>query len=175
MAKKSEISKKIDEISSVFGIKRRGRTIFDIKVCCDERVSKKEPINENLDQSKFSNTSDKILTLKSGSWKNATPWFGVDENDEIYTMMSLPNLNRFLGSYRNLARQNFDLRLEKSILKQIPIDFGDAWAVCIDKISQISNQDEGVAIFHIDLDKVVENVKLEHPNLFVNLNEITKR
>ena len=66
MAKKSEISKKIDEISSVFGIKRRGRTIFDIKLCCDERVSKKEPINENLDQSKFSNTSDKILTLKSG-------------------------------------------------------------------------------------------------------------
>ena len=61
MAKKSEISKKIDEISSVFGIKRRGRTIFDIKLCCDERVSKKkEPINENLDQSKFSNTSDKI-------------------------------------------------------------------------------------------------------------------
>ena len=63
----------------------------------------------------------------------------------------------------------------KKFENTIPIDFGDAWAVCIDKISQISNQDEGVAIFHIDLDKVVESVKLEHPNLFVNLNEITKR
>ena len=155
MAKKDEAISKINEISDSLGLAESEKTIFEIMH--DE---------EN---------GSKTLTLKNGSWANKEPWFGIDEKGDLHTMVSVKSMTDFLESYKAIARENFDLRLEKSILKQIPIDFGDVWVVCMDELKNIAEKNDGIQVFKIDLDKVVENVKLKYPNLFVDMEKYIKR
>ena len=67
------------------------------------------------------------------------------------------------------------MRLEKSILRHVPIDFGDVWVVCMDELKNIAESNDGIQVFKIDLDKVVENVKSKYPNLFLDIQDYMKR
>ena len=56
------------------------------------------------------------------------------------------------------------MKLEKSILQQLPLDFQDVWAVAMEEIGK-SKKNE------IDFDKLVKKIKKEHPNLFLDLKD----
>lgn len=139
--------KYIDEFSKNYGIKKEEQGIV--------RLQKSE------------NKNEKKLILQSGSFSASEPLFILDEDNEVYTMLSIHSLNSILDSLRQNQKENFELKLEKAIYQQVPIDFNDVWAVAMDKINNAKNE--------IDFEKLVKELKQEYPNLFVNMQAVAER
>ena len=153
LEKYSTCLKRIDEFSQNLGIKKKDRTIFKMK----------QSENEN----------EKCLVLENGSFDSPEPWFVIDENDEIHTLLSLQSLKNILESLKQSQKENFELRLEKAIYQQIPVDFNDVWTVAMDEIKQKAQN--GTMEVSIDLEKLISKIKQEHPNLFVDMQAMIER
>lgn len=145
--------KRIDEFSQNLGIKKEDRTIFEMK--------------------KSENENEKCLVLKNGSFESPEPWFVIDDNNEIHTLLSLQSLRNMLENLKQSQKENFELRLEKAIYQQIPVDFNDVWTVAMDEIKQKAQN--GTMEVSIDLEKLVLKIKQEHPNLFVDMQAMIER
>lgn len=142
MARKNAlINKNMKDISSIFGIKRNDRTIFEVQR--DEEC-------KNL----------KLISSKFGK----EPWFAIDD-ESLKVIVQSDLLLAILHSLRNAERENFELKLERSILQRYPIDFNDVWAVAIDEIRNYKHSPSS-----LNLDKILDNIKKKHPNLFINLD-----
>ena len=90
MEEKEKALKKIDKASEFFGLDSSKRTVFEISQGED---------------------NEKKLTLKNGSWSDEEPWFGIDENNEVHTMISIKSLANLIAATKNAMQENFNLKL----------------------------------------------------------------
>lgn len=122
---------------------------------------------------KTQNPDVKQLNLKSGSWEAAEPWFIVDENKKLHTMMSMDSVNKIIDNFKGAQQENFNLKLEKTIWQNVPLDFHDVWAVAMDEIKQMATREKkDVKVINVDLENLVARIKKEHPNLFLDLKDL---
>ncbi len=139
-------------------------------------ISKDIGLNGNKTVIEIENTENpevKRLSLKSGSWSANEPWFVVDENQKLHTMMSINSVNKIVENFRATQEENFNLKLEKTIWQNIPIDFQDVWAVAMDEIkNKATKEKEDIKVINVDLEELVTKIKAEHPNLFLNFKDL---
>ncbi len=87
--------------------------------------------------------------------------------------MSINSINKIVENFRATQEENFNLKLEKTIWQNIPIDFQDVWAVAMDEIKCIATgKDEDIKVINVDLEELIINIKAEHPNLFFNFKDL---
>ena len=84
----------------------------------------------------------------------------VEVNDEIRVALKAEEYLKEMELLKKSLKENFELKLEKAILSEFPIDYDDVKAVVLEEMKK--NEDASI-------DEVVNRVKLEHPNLFYNL------
>ncbi len=123
------------------------------------------------------NTDDpniKKLHLKKGSWESNNPWLAVDKNDEkkVYAFVPVDILSKVLNSSREIQQENFNLKLEKTIWQNIPIDFEDVRIVAMDEIKKLAAKQKDKTVVSVNLEQLIQKIKSEHPNLFLNIKEL---
>ncbi|MDD3344458.1 MAG: DUF2603 domain-containing protein [Sulfurospirillaceae bacterium] len=107
----------------------------------------------------------KTLRLKRGSWKSKKePWLVIDDNQKVHALISMDAMHKIVENFKQMEQDAFALKLEKSILQQLPIDFQDVWTVAMKEV-QKSKKTE------INFDRLIKKIKQEHPNLFLNLKD----
>lgn len=117
--------------------------------------------------------NEKILKLKSKSFEGPKPWFIIDEEGEIRVLVHISNLENLLESERKNQIDNFELRLEKALYRQVPVDFNDVWVVAMELIKRKCGK--WFWDTDLDLDKLMEDLKKEHPNLFIDMDAVVQR
>jgi len=123
-----------------------------------------------INQKDTQDPDKKLLTLQSGDWNTNEPWFVIDENDKIHTMISIDTFLQIIQSLQKAQEENFNLKLEKTIWQNIPLDFNDVWTVAMTEIKkQIENSKDKKTI-GINTEKIVQDIKKKYPNLFLNLD-----
>ena len=108
----------------------------------------------------------KLLRLKNGAWDNAKePWLVYDEKQKLHALLSIDTLTKMIEHFKKAEQETLFLKLEKSILQQLPLDFQDVWTVATEEIKKSKKSE-------IDFDKLVKKIKKDHPNLFLDLKDL---
>ena len=123
----------LENISQTLGISKRRRTTFEL---------------EDMDNNQMK------LSYKGKANLN-TPWFGM-YGDKPCALVPAELFEAVINALKNAQKENFELKLERSILQNLPIDFGDVWTVAIEEIKKA-------------------NYKKEHPNLFLDMRSLVNK
>ncbi len=150
----NDMLQKINALSESMGYNNEDKTIFEIKSTKDPKI--------------------KELVLQSGTWNDDKPMFAFekDKNKQAYVFISADQFAQLLNALRASKEENFNLNLEKTILKHVPADFDDVWVVAMDKIKKLTQNKGKDQIININLDQLISDIKKEYPNLFINLKEL---
>jgi hypothetical protein len=81
--------------------------------------------------------------------------------DKLKVVLEVDEYMNLMESLKNVMKENFELKLEKAILSEFPVDYDDVKAVVLEEMKQ--NADASI-------NEIIDKVKLEHPNLFYNLD-----
>lgn len=135
-----------------------------------EKIAKGLDVSKQKEQTLLEISSSeqenaKILTLKRGSWSGKEPWFVLDEKQKLHALIPIEALSKVMENLRQMEEEAFSMKLEKSILQQLPIDFQDVWTVAMEEVQKRKSKD-------IDFEKLVRKIKKEHPNLFLDLRDL---
>lgn len=149
-----ELIKKINALSKSMGFSNEEQTVVEIKKTDDKNI--------------------KELHLKKGDWESNDPWFAVDSDDDkkAYAFIPADTFSQMLDVLRSSQQENFNLKLEKTIWQNIPIDFEDVWVVALEEVRAYAHKEDPKKPVSIDLDKLLKKIKKDHPNLFINLKEL---
>ena len=149
-----KLLQKINALSKSLGFTNDEQTLLEIK--------------------KTDNKDIKELHLKNGTWESSDPWFAIDEDDEKKAFAFIPAdaFAQMIEALKTSQQENFNLKLEKTIWQNVPIDFEDVWVVAMDEIQSYAKKEDPKKPVSIDLDKLLNRIKNEHPNLFINLKEL---
>jgi len=81
--------------------------------------------------------------------------------DKLKIVLEVDEYMKLMETLKNVMKENFELKLEKAILSEFPVDYDDVKAVVLEEMKQNENA---------TIDEILNKVKLEHPNLFYNLD-----
>ena len=90
-----------------------------------------------------------------------SPLWVMMVNDKIKVVMDIDEYLTLMENTKQLLKENLELKLEKAILSEFPIDYDDVKAVVLEEMKK--NEDKSIQ-------EIVNKIKLEHPNLFYNLD-----
>jgi len=90
-----------------------------------------------------------------------SPLWVMEVGDKIKIAMDVDEYIEFMEMSKKLLKENFELKLEKAILSEFPIDYDDVKAVVLEEMKKDNQK---------SIDEVVHKIKLEHPNLFYNID-----
>jgi hypothetical protein len=101
----------------------------------------------------------KDYELKEGD-KNSKLWI-IEIEGKPKVALDFEEYILLMDSMKKLMKEVFELKLEKVILSEFPIDYDDVKAVVLEEMKD--NPD-------MDLNDIVKKIKTEHPNLFYDIN-----
>jgi len=101
----------------------------------------------------------KDLEVLQGDLSEPT-WIMITPNEELKVVLDSKEYEKLLDTLKNALKENLELKLEKAILSEFPIDYDDVKAVVLEEMKKSDKP----------INEIVEKVKLEHPNLFYNLD-----
>ena len=90
---------------------------------------------------------------------NSSLWI-MEVDGKLKVVMDVDEYMGLMEMSKKILKENFELKLEKAILSEFPIDYDDVKAVVLE---EMKNSDKSI-------DEIVKKIKLEHPNLFYNLD-----
>ena len=91
---------------------------------------------------------------------NAPLWVLITPDEKLKAVMDIKEYTAMMEMLKKAMKENIDLKLEKAILSEFPIDYDDVKAVVLEEMKK---SDESI-------NEIVKKVKLQHPNLFYNLD-----
>ncbi|HIO90935.1 MAG TPA: DUF2603 domain-containing protein [Campylobacterales bacterium] len=91
----------------------------------------------------------------------------LSSSDDEMIEIPIDLLNGVINMMQDLQKENFELKLEKSILQHLPTDFEDVKAVVVDKLD--NNYDSQ------SINNVVNEVRKQYPNLFIDMKSFLNR
>ena len=136
----------LENISQTLGISKKRRTTFEL---------------EDMDNNQMK------LSYKGKANLN-TPWFGM-YGDKPCALVPAGLFEAVINARKNAHKDNSELKLERSILQNLPIDFGDVWTVAIEEIKKANYKKEP------NLDRLIATIKKEHPNLFLDMRSLVNK
>jgi hypothetical protein len=101
----------------------------------------------------------KDYELKEGD-KNSKLWV-IEIDGKTKIALDVEEYISLMESMKKLMKEVFELKLEKAILSEFPIDYDDVKAVVLEEMKE--NPD-------MNLHDIVKKIKTEHPNLFYDIN-----
>jgi len=134
------------------------------------------PSPQNVTVVKIKETDDpnkKILELVQGKWDSSAPWFVIDGNNRVFVLSSLESIMELINSLKKTKYENFNLKLEKAILENLPIDFHDVWVVAMQEIQNRLSKSKDRHLLDIDVKKLIKDIKKNYPNLFIKLKDLS--
>ena len=117
-----------------------------------EKVAKKLNINEKTV------VECKDFEVIEGDLKN--PLWILMINNELKIALEVNEYMKLMETLKNVMKENFELKLEKAILNEFPVDYDDVKAVVLEEMKRNSEA---------SIDEILDKVKLEHPNLFYSI------
>ena len=117
-----------------------------------EKVAKKLNINEKTV------VECKDFEVIEGDLKN--PLLILMINNELKIALEVNEYMKLMETLKNVMKENFELKLEKAILNEFPIDYDDVKAVVLEEMKRNSEA---------SIDEILDKVKLEHHNLFYSI------
>ena len=117
-----------------------------------EKVAKKLNLNEKTV------VECKDFEVIEGELKN--PLWILMINNELKITLEVEEYMKLMETLKNVMKENFELKLEKAILSEFPVDYDDVKAVVLEEMKKNSEA---------SIDEILDKVKLEHPNLFYNI------
>jgi len=118
-----------------------------------EKVAKKLNITEKTI------VECKDFEVIEGNLEN--PLWILKIEDKLKVVLEVDEYMKLMDTLKNVMKENFELKLEKAILSEFPVDYDDVKAVVLEEMKQ--NEDASI-------NEIIDKVKLEHPNLFYNLD-----
>ncbi|CBG40253.1 DUF2603 domain-containing protein [Helicobacter mustelae] len=108
----------------------------------------------------------KQLHLHSGEFSKNEPWILNDEKNEKYIVLPQKVLRNMISLIRRAHEDRLRVELERDLISLTPVDFDDAMSVAMSKIESLRQEDGSLP--SIDSMKIAQEIKKEHPNLFMN-------
>jgi hypothetical protein len=101
----------------------------------------------------------KDLEVIEGDLNNPL-WVMITPDKKLKVAIDVDEYVSMMDTLKKAMKENIDLKLEREILSEFPIDYEDVKAVVLEEMKESDKS----------IKEIVEKVKLEHPNLFYNLD-----
>lgn len=118
-----------------------------------------EEVIKKLDITEKTVVECKDFEVEEGSLDN--PLWILIINEKLKIVLEVDEYMKLMETLKNVMKENFELKLEKAILSEFPVDYDDVKAVVLEEMKHNENA---------SINEILNKVKLEHPNLFYNLD-----